>query len=76
MIPGQREEGMLRKVLFIVLLGLGLMVLLWLLLTVMGCRPSDREERGAGPFLLEEATISQIHAAFQRVHTGRTGKDS
>ncbi|MFA9453598.1 MAG: amidase, partial [Candidatus Aminicenantaceae bacterium] len=57
---------MLRKVLFIVLLGLGLMVLLWLLLTVMGCRPSDREERGAGPFLLEEATISQIHAAFQR----------
>jgi len=57
---------MLRKTLYIVLLGLGLMALLWLLLTIMACRPSDREQRDADPFLLEEATISQIHTAFQR----------
>ncbi len=56
---------MLRKSLYIVLLGLALMALLWLLLTLMACRPADREGRGEGLFLLEEATISRIHAAIR-----------
>jgi hypothetical protein len=64
-MPGQREENMLRKTLFIVLAAFGLLVLLWLLLTLIACKPVDRAVREGEAFPLEVATISHIHAAFR-----------
>lgn len=56
---------MLRKTLFIVLVAFGLLALLWLLLTLMACKPVDRAAREGEAFPLEVATISQIQAAFR-----------
>ena len=56
---------MLRKILFIALAAFGLLALLWLLLTLMACKPVDRAVREGETFPLEVATISHIHAAFR-----------
>jgi Asp-tRNA(Asn)/Glu-tRNA(Gln) amidotransferase A subunit family amidase len=56
---------MLRKALVILLVAFGLLALLWLLLTLIACKPVDRVAGEGEAFPLEEATISQIHAAFR-----------
>jgi Asp-tRNA(Asn)/Glu-tRNA(Gln) amidotransferase A subunit family amidase len=57
---------MIKRVLFIFLIALVLLVILWLLLSSMSCRRSvDEAGSEMASRLLEESTVSRIHAAFR-----------